>query len=615
MLVISLVCLLFMSVANMLLFPLAAGATVDPQGVSSSGVEVEVNITNLDQTIWQGKVAVDTTTFLDSKGDSHTIDHPTALGALVEASKAGGFPVEIANSAYGYYVVSINNISPQGWDGWSYKVNGESPWVGMGDQNIKNGDQVAIYYSVWPWKLTADKSTLRVDQEVVLTAYHYDSSTKTWQTTPDTSVKIGDGEYKSDQNGIVRKSFGQPGDYEVYIADGQWHNSESVLIKVLEKLPQKSTISQDELDQSAKKALDYLKNQQGEDGSIENAGVSAWAAIAFGAAGVYPGTVQKSGPSLTEYLRTYIPTPGDQPNDFSRHTTDFARQILAALASGQDPRDFSINLVDGLKGFHRGDQIGEEAYINDDVFAVLALLAAGENVDQEIISDGIRYIIDHQNTDGGFSYSVTGMSDIDTTSAAIQTLVLAKNRGFSGSSELDSVLAKAKDFLKNAQNNDGGFPYNKEGEFTDSNSATTSWAIQALIALGEDVSAWKTEDGSNPYHFLLSLQKEDGSFSWDGKGPGQNLMAAYAIVALKGRTWPVILAKTADNSIKNVQPTVSDSKEIGINTENSGNNTQQDPKDQLDNGVLPYTGFSFLFLLSGLVLILAGLKMCFARFE
>jgi len=149
--------------------------------------------------------------------------------------------------------------------------------------------------------------------------------------------------------------------------------------------------------------------------------------------------------------------------------------------------------------------------------------------------------------------------------------------------------------------------------FTDSNSATTSWAIQALIVLGEDVSAWKTEDGSTPYHFLLSLQKEDGSFSWDGEGPGQNLMAAYAIVALKGQTWPVILAKTGDSSIKNAQSAVSKSKELGINAENSSKTTQQDPINQLDNGVLPYTGFSFLFLFSGFVLILAGLKMRFAR--
>ncbi len=346
--------------------------------------------------------------------------------------------------------------------------------------------------------------------------------------------------------------------------------------------------------------MDYLKDQQGEDGSIDNAGVSAWCAIAFGSAGIYPETIKKQEHSLTDYLKTYIPTPSD-------NATDFARQILAIVASGKDPRDFGTDLIAGLKEFHREGQIGDKAYINDDIFGVLALLAAGEDVNLGLIEDSIRYITDHQNADGGFSYSTTGVSDIDTTSAAIQALVLARNRGFPDSSDLDAVLANAKDFLKEAQNDDGGFPYSKGGLFADSNSASTSWAIQAVIALGEDVSTWKAEDGSTPYHFLLSLQKDDGSFSWTKKDPSLNLMTAYAVPALKERVWPIILAKTGDfQGGQSIEDTDSQAIDSAVA---AGTTIQQDGSVKPTEAVLPYTGFHFLCLLTGLVLILAGLKL------
>jgi len=579
---------------------------------ATSGVKVNINIINLDQILWQGNVAVDTTEFVDNSGNSHKIDHPTVLGALVEAGKAGGLPIEIASSAYGFYVVSIDGISPQGWDGWNYKVNGESPFVGMGDFEISDGDNIVVYYSIWPWKLEADKTSVKVGEEVTFTAYHYDSSSGQWQISPDTTVMIGDKEYQTDQNGTVTRTFEQQGDYEAYIISGGWQNSQSVTITVSEKPSQKPSIGRDELYQSAQKALDYLKSQQGDDGSIENAGISAWCAVAFGSAGIYPGTVSKQGLSLVEYLRTYVPAPSDQ-------ATDFARQILAALASGEDPRSFGTDLINGLKEFHQAQQIGEKGLINDDVFAVLALLAAGENIDQEIIKDGIGHIVSHQNADGGFSYSTTGISDTDTTCAAIQALVLAKNKGFSGSSDLDVVLMNAKGFLKEAQNNDGGFPYSKAGMFPDSNSATTSWAIQALIALGEDVSAWKTEDGATPYHFLLSLQKEDGSFSWTREGPGQNLMTAYAIPALLDQAWPIVLARTANGTVntnsQGAQTTAGDSPDQENNVDNSGTSLQQDHTDGSTEGVLPFTGFCILYLLVGLVSTLAGSKLWFLGYK
>ncbi len=585
----------------------SARMQVEAIDTAKSGVQVNVSIVNIDQNLWQGNVVVDTTEFLDSDGNSHSIEHPTALGALVEACEASSLPIEIASSSYGFYVVSVAGISPQGWDGWNYKVDGESPFVGMGAYDISDGDNIVIYYSIWPWKLEADKTSVQVGEEVVFTAYQYDSSNKQWQISSDTTIKIGDAEYQTDQDGTITRTFEQQGGYEAYISSGGWQNSQSVTITVSEKIPQEPPVSREELYLSAQKALDYLRNQQGEDGSIENAGVSAWCAIAFGAAGIYPENVSKQELSLADYLRTYVPAPTDS-------ATDFARQILAALASGQNPRGFGTDLIDGLKAFHQEQQIGEKGLVNDDVFAVVALLAAGENVDQEIIRDGIGYIVSHQNGDGGFSYSTAGISDTDTTCAAIQALILAKGKGYSGPSDLDAASMNAKDFLKQAQNDDGGFPYSKGGMFPDSNSATTSWAIQALIAMGEDLSDWKTADGATPYHFLLGLQKEDGSFSWTGKDPGQNLMTAYAIPALFGQAWPVVLAEkpntTTSPSLQYDQTAANYADQS--NADNSHNaSKEQNGAGESTGGVLPFTGFCILYVIIGLIATLIGSRLWF----
>lgn len=567
---------------------------IEVTDANSQGVQSELVVSNLGQVIWQGTVNVDTTQFTDTNGITHNIDHPTALGALVEGSQSGGFPLEITNSAYGFYVSSINGIAAQGWDGWSYTVNGQSPFVGMGDQPILDGDQIHVYYSLWPWKLEASKSVVQVGEEVTFTAYHYDLATSQWQKAPGVTVKVGDSEYQSNQDAEVKKVFNNQGEYEAYLMSGGWPNSPSIKVKVQLEPTGKPAVTQNELDQSAVKALECLRNQQGDDGSIENAGVSAWCAIAFGSAGIYSDTIKKQQ-SLTDFLITYVPAG---PNLAS----DYARQILASVACGRDPRTFGMDLITGLKGCYQNGQIGNISYINDDVFGVLALLASGEDVNSPIIGNAIQYIISHQNTDGGFGYGITGLSDVDTTSAVIQALVLAKNKGYAGSSDIQTALDQAVVFLKNAQNEDGGFPYNTEGAFIDSDSASTAWVIQALIALGENVNEWKSSDGSTPYHFLLSLQNQDGSFSWQEGNQGQAIMTAYVIPALEGQAWPITL------ELKQVSPT-SQSSGVSQTANSSGDGTTKTDQNNNNSSVLAYTGFNLLWIVMGMLLIFWGYKL------
>lgn len=90
-------------------------------------------------------------------------------------------------------------------------------------------------------------------------------------------------------------------------------------------------------------------------------------------------------------------------------------------------------------------------------------------------------------------------------------------------------------YLKQAQQPDGGFAYDlTSGGGSDANS--TAYAIQALVAAGEDPAgeAWRV-GGVLPVAYLLSLQLPDGSFEWQ-KDLGSNLFATQqAIPALLQR--------------------------------------------------------------------------------
>ncbi len=289
----------------------------------------------------------------------------------------------------------------------------------------------------------------------------------------------------------------------------------------------------DDGDTEIQDALDYLKDAQDSDGSIGGFAISAWAVMAIAAAGEDPddsGWEGSSGDTIIEYLESEADTG-------SFDATDWARMIMAIVAAGLDPTDFGgEDYVAGLEDLYEqedetGDdyiQIGDDEVLNDDFWGVLALVAADESVNSDIID----FIEHFQNSDGGWSWEISGDSDVDNTAAAIMALLAA------GESSSSTVIEDALDYLAASQNDDGGFPEDPGGE---SNAGSTSWAIGALEAAGEDPDSgdWQP-DTDTPVGFLLSLQHGDGYFEWtDGDDSNSEWMTAYAIVALLGEPYPV----------------------------------------------------------------------------
>ena len=279
----------------------------------------------------------------------------------------------------------------------------------------------------------------------------------------------------------------------------------------------------------------YLRSQQQDNGGISGfSGVTSWSIMAFAAAGINPDTLSKNGLSPVNYLANNIP-------DSESSATTWERDILAITAAGKNPYNFNgANYVSNLESYFNNNQLGNTSLVNDDIFGLIALIAAGENSSLDKKEKVLAFILSQQLADGGFSWSVGSTSDTDTTAAAIQALVSAEKAGINNNN-LNGAITKAQNFLKSLQNADGGFPY-LGGD--NSNTATSAWATMAINALGIN---GEVKDKANT--FIRNMQEENGSFKWQTSTLGETFTTSYAIIALSGNKWPIKVFATPSPTI------------------------------------------------------------------
>ena len=220
----------------------------------------------------------------------------------------------------------------------------------------------------------------------------------------------------------------------------------------------------------------------------------------------------------------------------STKAIDYEAPIMALVAAGKDPASYaSLDYVAKLKSFFDGTQLGDAALLNDDIFGILALKAAGMSNTESIITGLKNFIVSHQNADGGFSFLTTGTSDTNTTAAAIMALRAA------GNSVSDLTVEKAVAYLRQSQNDDGGFPYDPKSSWgTESDGASDAWVIMALTAVNIDPSSF-TKAGKSVVLHLMSLQAEQGYYKYQSASTEDSFSAvttAYAVLALTGKTLP-----------------------------------------------------------------------------
>jgi len=227
--------------------------------------------------------------------------------------------------------------------------------------------------------------------------------------------------------------------------------------------------------------------------------------------------------------------------------TDYAKAILALAAVGQNPTTFgNIDYVTQLKSYYNNNQMGDETLLNDDVWSILALAAVGEISSSQAIS-AKNFLLANQNSDGGWSYAVNGVSDTNDTASAIIALVEA------GISASNAVITSAISYLQSAQNADGGFGWMAG---FDSDSGSDAWVITALNKINQDASSWD-QSGNNPVSHLESLQDSDGGFWWVQPGTSDfnnKSMTSFAVIALSGASYPIDYYQISNSQDEDPQP-------------------------------------------------------------
>ncbi len=271
-------------------------------------------------------------------------------------------------------------------------------------------------------------------------------------------------------------------------------------------------------------SLDWLRNQQNPDGSIGSFAISSWVVMAIAASGDDPNKWVKNEVSIVQYLKNNI--------NALLTCNDYSRFILSMVAAGEDPRSINgVDLIAKLESFYDGTQFGDPTLLNDDFWAVMALISAGIYKDDPKIQNSISFIKNHQTASGGWSFDVNATygPDVDSTAAAIMALISA------GEPPQSESIVKALNYVKSTQDSTGGF--NSGWGYS---AETDSWAIQAIVAAGQDPTSsdW-TVDGKNPVDHLLTYRNPDGSFN-DWSNSPSVWTTAYAIPALLGKPYPVI---------------------------------------------------------------------------
>jgi hypothetical protein len=274
----------------------------------------------------------------------------------------------------------------------------------------------------------------------------------------------------------------------------------------------------------AQRAASYLVKAQNKDGGFgatPGAGSSplytGWAGLGLGSTGRNPRDVSlPKGRSLARYVLRGAGSLSD--------IGEIERTALVAHVAGLNPRSFGgRDLIDEIQGRRRHDG-SISGFVSYTAFGIMALRAGGAPAG----GSTIRWLVQSQNSDGGFGVARSSTSDSDMTGAAVQALATVGRRS-------GGPAKRAVTWLVNNQNGDGGF-----GQFKGrpSNAQSTAYAVQGLLAAGAGSGAV-----SRARSYLTGLQRGDGHVAYSSSSNQTPVwVTAQALMALQGKALPIATA-------------------------------------------------------------------------
>ncbi len=274
---------------------------------------------------------------------------------------------------------------------------------------------------------------------------------------------------------------------------------------------------------AANEALDYILTLQNSNGGYGTTSSSVETLLAIGANNISPTDWRKSDNqySLANYLLLHGAT-------YANGSAAAAGKLSVGLTGSQGCLPYNsqspASNYDPITGIY-AEGSGPQAWV------MLGVSAISETIP----SQAITYLKSLAKSDGSWEWGVGYGSDTNSTSMAIQALIAG------GESITATTIISGLNYLQSAQNSDGGFPYDLVSIWgTDSDANSTAYAIQAILAAGQnpETSPW-VQSGGNPIQFLLSLQLANGSIEWQS-GYGANLLATQQVIpALLHRPFPL----------------------------------------------------------------------------
>lgn len=212
-----------------------------------------------------------------------------------------------------------------------------------------------------------------------------------------------------------------------------------------------------------------------------------------------------AGESLEDY--TFSGWNSDSLSE-NASVTDYAGIILGLVAAGENVHDiWERDIARELAEMQNKETGAFGDYINMQVFAILALDAAGEDYDK---GAALAAIVSDEINGGGFGYN-SETADVDLTAMALITL---------SGTEYTDVIERAVTFLADSQLEGGGFQ-----SWGTENSNTLEVVISALSSLGKLEDERFIKNDKTLCDILEEYVLEDGSMTFE-KGDNEcNIMA------------------------------------------------------------------------------------------
>jgi hypothetical protein len=303
------------------------------------------------------------------------------------------------------------------------------------------------------------------------------------------------------------------------------------------------------------KTVRFLQESQRTSGGFAEPGQDAtqittsWVVQALEGAGINPQDQARCGTDAYTFLVDHFQEGLEEELSWPQvPTTAFERELLVVDGAGTDPHDFAgydlvaqilrRQLPDGSFPYTEEGTAGEP---NDTIFAILALGPIHEPAIEAAIDKAAEWVVGAENEDGGWYYSGrTASSEVDMTGAALQALVAAGPPPDPGAlAAYEAAVQGGLEYLKRAQLPDGGFPALPTRQ-SESNVASTAWAVQGIWATGGNPETWTTPpEGKEPLDYLESMQQPDGHFRWKAAEDVNGIwMTAYVLPAFSGQVIP-----------------------------------------------------------------------------